>query len=117
MSTSEPHAGVVACSACEWTVTVTEPNEAIEIYRRHKRITGHEIDWERTALNVTASSADIESVLIDLEGTYPEGVPTGVLTAALSARGISIGEVLDGLYDLRMKGEIYEPLDDHFRVL
>lgn len=117
MSTNGSHAGVVACSACELHVPVTDPNEAIEIYRRHRSVTDHEIEWERTALNVTVSSTDVETVLGDLADTYPEGVPVGVLTAVLSTRGVSIGEVLDGLYDLRMDGRIYEPVDDHFLVL
>lgn len=117
MSTNESHAGVVVCSACELHVPVTDPNEAIEIFRRHKRVTGHEIEWERTALGVTASSPDTESTLTELTDTYPEGVPVGVLSAALSAHGVSIGDVLDELYALRMDGKIYEPIDDHFLVL
>lgn len=116
MSQSESHVGVVACPACELHVAVTDPNEAIEVYRRHERVTGHEIEWERTALGVTAASTDVESVLEELDGAFPEGVPIGVLTAALSARGVPISEVLDEVYDLRMEGEVYEPSDDHVCV-
>lgn len=117
MSESDSHAGIVACRRCELHISVTDPNEAVEIYRRHERVTGHEVDWERTAIDVTASSTDTESVLRDLDDRFPDGIPVGVLTAALSARGVPISTVLDELYDLRMDGKIYEPVDDHFRVL
>lgn len=114
---SESHAGVVTCSACDLHITVTEPNEAIEIYRRHRSVTDHEIEWERTALSATTQSTDVETLLTDLAETYSEGVPVGVLTAVVSTQGVSISDVLEELYSLRMDGRIYEPLDDHFLVL
>jgi hypothetical protein len=117
MSTNESHAGVVTCPACELHILVTDPNEAIEIYRRHKRVTDHEVEWERTSLNVTTSSTDTETVLTELADEYSEGVPIGVLSAALSAKGLAISEVLDELYSMRMEGKIYEPQEDHFLVL
>ncbi len=117
MSGSEPHAGVVTCPTCELHVRVAEPNDAIEVYRRHGRVTGHDVEWERVALDVTTTSADVGSALADLDDGRPEGVPIGVLAAALSPRGVPIADVLDGLYELRMEGAIYEPTDDHVRVL
>ncbi|WP_435185586.1 hypothetical protein [Halobellus sp. EA9] len=80
-------------------------------------MTGHEVDWERTAIGITAASTELEEVLRDLDEADSEGVSAGVLTAALSARGVSISEVLDELYDLRMDGRIHEPTDDHYSVL
>jgi hypothetical protein len=117
MPGSDPHAGIVTCPTCDLHVQVTDPNEAIELYRRHNRVTGHDVEWERVALDVTASSANVESALADLEHQYSEGVPVGVLAAAVSHHGVAIADVVDGLYDLRMEGAIYEPADDHFRVL
>lgn len=117
MAESEPHAGVVTCPTCDLHVQVTDPNDAIDLYRRHSRVTGHDIAWERVALDVTVSSADVESALADLEDGHAEGVPIGVLAAALSPHGVAIADVVDGLYDLRMEGAIYEPTDDHVRVL
>lgn len=117
MSGDDSHAGVVTCPACDLHLAVTEPNEAVEVFRRHERVTGHEIEWERTTLTDTAPSADVESVLAGLDEEYAEGVPVGVLTATMSTREVSIGVVLDELYSLRMEGAIYEPLDDHFSVL
>lgn len=117
MSTNESHTGVITCSACELHIPITEPNEAITIYRRHKSVTGHEIEWERVAISTTAQSTDVETLLTDLAETYSDGVPIGVLTAVLSCQGVSISEVLEELYALRMEGRIYEPVDDHFLVL
>jgi hypothetical protein len=117
MSTTEPHAGIVTCTACDLHVPVAEPNEAVEVYRRHERVTGHEIEWERTAIDVTATSSDVESVIEALDDEYSDGVPVGVLTAAASTQGVSISDVLDELYSLRMEGMIYEPLGDHFSIL
>lgn len=102
---------------CELHLPVSDPNEAIKIYRRHKRVTDHEVDWERTAIDVTSASSDLEAVLRDIDEADSEGVSAGVLTATLSAEGVSIGEVLDGLYDLRMEGKIHQPTDDHYSVL
>lgn len=116
MSEAEPHAGVVTCPTCDLHVRITDPNEAIELYRRHSRITGHDVEWERVSLDVTASSADVESALADLEDEHSDGVPIGVLAAALSPRGVTIADVLDSLHTLRMEGAIYEPTDDHVRV-
>lgn len=115
MSASDKHAGVVTCPICELHLQVAEPNEAIEIYRRHRSVTNHEIGWERTALGVTVASTDTESALEALDDEYSDGVPVGVLSAALSAQGVSISEVLDDIYSLRMDGIVYEPRDDHFR--
>jgi hypothetical protein len=117
MSESESDAGVITCPTCDLHVQVTDPNEAIELYRRHTRVTGHDIEWERVALDETASSAEVKSALADLEDGYSEGVPIGVLAAAVAPHGVAIADVLDGLYDLRMEGAIYEPVDDHVRVL
>lgn len=117
MAGSESYAGVVTCPTCDLHVQVTDPNDAIELYRRHNRVTGHDVAWERVALDVTASSADVESALAELEDEHSEGVPIGVLAAAVSPHGVAIADVLDGLYDLRMEGAIYEPADDHVRVL
>ncbi|MBB6646567.1 hypothetical protein [Halobellus ruber] len=117
MSTAEPRAGIVTCPACDLHVPVTEPNEAVEVYRRHERVTGHGIEWERVALDVTASSPNVESMLETLDGEYDDGVPVGVLTAAAATREVPISAVLDELHALRMEGKIHEPIDDHFSPL
>lgn len=117
MTATESHTGVITCSTCDLHIPISEPNEAIEIYRRHKSVTSHEIEWERVALSTTPQCTDIETLLTDLAETYSDGVPIGVLTAVVSSQGVSISEVLEELYSLRMEGRIYEPVDDHFLVL
>ncbi|QLC35361.1 hypothetical protein EFA46_013965 (plasmid) [Halarchaeum sp. CBA1220] len=113
MSAQEPQAGVVTCPACDLHAAVDEPNDAIDLYRRHTSVTGHDVEWERVAVGDAVTTADVKDALVALGDDYPEGVPLGVLTAALAERGVTIAATLDALYDLRMSGEIYEPRDDH----
>lgn len=113
MAAQEPHAGVVTCAACDLHTAVDEPNDAIDLYRRHAGVTGHDVEWERVAVGDAVAAADVKDALVELGDDYPEGVPLGVLTAALSEQGVTIAETLDALYDLRMSGEIYEPRDEH----
>ncbi|MBP2252391.1 hypothetical protein J2754_002737 [Halarchaeum solikamskense] len=112
-----PHAGAITCAACDFHAVITEPNDAIERYRRHRSVTGHAIKWEQTALGVGLDTNDIETALDALGDEYPDGVPLGVLTAALSEQGVTIETTLDAIYDLRMEGAIYEPRDDHVLVV
>lgn len=111
------HAGALACPTCDFHTTVAEPNDAIECYRRHRSVTGHAIAWERTALDAAVETDDVETALDGLGDEYGEGVPLGVLTAALAERGVTIEETLDAIYDLRMEGAIYEPRDDRVLVV
>lgn len=116
MSRQESSVGTVVCPVCDLRLTVATPNEAIELYRRHVRITGHDIEWERTTLNATAESIDVESTLKTLSSDHADGVSLGLLTVALADRDITIAETLNAVYDLRMKGAVYEPRDDHLLV-
>lgn len=116
MPRQEPGAGTVVCPVCDFRSAVATPNEAIELYRRHVRITGHDMEWERTTLNVIAESTDVESALEALSSDHSDGVSLGILTAALADQGITIAETLDTIYDLRMDGTVYEPHDDHLLV-
>ncbi|GGC65455.1 hypothetical protein [Haloferax sulfurifontis] len=109
----KPRAGVVTCPACDLHVSVSEPNEAVELYRRHANVTGHDVEWERVAFDAEAESDDVKEALIELGEDHPDGVALGRLAAALTDNGVAIGETLDAVRDLRMSGEIYEPRDDH----
>ncbi|GAA0307329.1 hypothetical protein [Halarchaeum salinum] len=113
MAAQEPQAGVVTCPVCDLHTAVDDSNDAVDLYRRHASVTGHDVEWERVAVGDTVSTGNVKAALVELGNDYSEGVPLGVLTAALAAQGISIAETLDTLYDLRMGGEIYEPRDDH----
>jgi hypothetical protein len=109
---------VVVCPDCELRKAIETPNEAVAFYRRHAAITGHDVDWERTDVDDlgAVTDDDLRGVIRTLEGRFPEGVPIGVVTAAASRRGATIGETVDAIRELRMGGELYEPRDDHLRV-
>ncbi|ADE01505.1 hypothetical protein [Haloferax volcanii] len=109
----KPHAGVVTCPACDLHVSVTEPNDAVDLYRRHANVTGHDVEWERVAFDVDVESDGVKTALTELGEDHPDGVELGRLAAALADNGVAIGETLDAVRDLRMSGEIYEPQDDY----
>jgi hypothetical protein len=115
--TERPHVGAISCPTCGFHATVTDPNDAIDRYRRHHSVTGHAVVWERTALDTAVETADVERALDTLGDEYADGVPIGVLTVALADQGVTIEETLATIYDLRMEGAIYEPRDDHLLVV
>ncbi|MFC6718358.1 hypothetical protein ACFQGT_12010 [Natrialbaceae archaeon GCM10025810] len=119
-----------ACPTCDVERTADSANELIEFYRRHSRHTGHEIEWLRADVDVDlpapdadpASAADgdgdaLERVVADLEAHYDDGVPIGLVAAAMARRGYGIGETLDALREVRLTGALYEPRDDHVAVV
>lgn len=109
---------VVVCPDCELRKGVETPNEAVAFYRRHAAITGHDVDWERADVDglETVTDDDPRAMIRTLEERFPEGVPIGVVTAAASRQGATIGETVDAIRELRMGGELYEPRDDHLGV-
>lgn len=116
--TQQRHASVVTCPDCAVSKGISDPNEAVAFYRRHRSITGHDPEWDRADFPALESvrSNDLTTVIGGLESRYSDGVPIGLVTAAMSDRHATIGETLEAIYDLRMRGELYEPLDDHLRV-
>lgn len=109
---------VAVCPDCDVDKRSNDANEAVAFYRRHHSLTGHDIEWERADLDVLDAIPDdsLETVIGELEDHYVDGVPIGVVTAAMHGRGFSIGETMDAIHDLRMRGALYEPRDDHLRV-
>jgi len=108
---------VVACPDCRDRREMTDPNEAVAFFRRHERLTGHDVAWERADLGETpVPDGDLEAVVAQLEAHYDEGVPVGVVAAAMGAQGHSMRETLDGLREIRLSGGLYEPRDDHLRT-
>lgn len=111
----------VVCEACDVSKEVDDPNEAVAFYRRHRSITGHDVAWGWTDFDGLESrsdreSDDLASVIAGLEGRFEDGVPLGIVSAAMADRGRTIGETLEAIRSLRMDGELYEPRDDHIRV-
>ncbi|MFA1611787.1 hypothetical protein [Halobellus rubicundus] len=113
MAAQSTRAGVVTCPDCDLSVPIDDPNEAIELHRRHASVTAHSVVWKSVGIDAAVSEADVTGALYELEDAYPDGVPFGTLTASLADHGISIGETLEIVSDLRMDGKIYEPRDDH----
>ncbi|MFB6234452.1 MAG: hypothetical protein ABEH81_03680 [Halopenitus sp.] len=115
MSSQDQAPYVAVCPECDATRRTDEPNEVIDFYRRHYRVTGHDVEIDRADPDhdgdVTAK--DLKGVVRQLEDEYRNGVPIGVVAAAMHRRGLSVSETLDEIHDVRMGGGLYEPQDDH----
>lgn len=108
---------VVICPDCAVSMAIDDVNEAVAFYRRHRAVTGHDVEWERTELDdATVPGEDLRSVIAGLEARVEGDVPLGLVAVAMSERGLTIGETLEAVRELRMNGELYEPRDDHLRV-
>ena len=116
---SEHEPFVATCPDCDVKFEASDPNAVLEFFRRHHRHTGHDVVWTKTAFMFTLpQSGDVKSVLSALEPNFDsDGVPVGTLTAAMAEQGYAIGETLDALYDVRMRGNIFEPRADHVRAV
>ena len=107
---------VVTCPDCEVTKATDDPDETVAFHRRHRNLTGHDVVWTRAALDVESGDAtDLKPVVAALDDQFEDGVPIGIVCAAMSERGRSIRETLASIHTLRMRGELYEPRDDHLR--
>ncbi|WP_446685180.1 hypothetical protein [Haladaptatus pallidirubidus] len=106
---------VAHCSECMERKKTEAPNEVIAFYRRHRTLTGHDIEWECTdheSIEETAEN-DLKAVILELGEEYEDGVPLGLVTAAMGKQGRTVGETLAELRALRMTGHVWEPKDDH----
>lgn len=122
MSEQTRAACVVTCADCEVAKETDDPNEAVAFYRRHNSLTGHDVDWERAALDPVEGApaeGDLEGIVRGLEQHYDDdqGVPFGAVCAAMAKQGYTVGETLSLVHDLRMTGALFEPTDDHLRVV
>ncbi|WP_224270928.1 hypothetical protein [Haloprofundus salinisoli] len=115
MSTQEQASYVAVCSECDVDLQTDEPNEIAAFQRRHYRVTGHDVKLERAELNLEeeVTGSDLKGVVRQLEEQYENGVPIGVVAAVMNERGLTIGETLDKIHEVRMTGGLYEPRDDY----
>ncbi|KZN22459.1 hypothetical protein A4G99_19790 [Haladaptatus sp. R4] len=116
MSEQEPAPFVAGCPDCGERKEAGTPNEVIEFYRRHRALTGHDVEWEYAdygSAGEPPDDADLKSVVLELGERFEDGVPLGLVTAAMGERGRTVGETLDELRELRMTGHVWEPKDDH----
>lgn len=93
-------------------------NETVAFYRRHRLVTGHDVKWVRTDLDVpeATSETDPGGLIGERQGRFEDGVPIGVVAAAMGERGHTIGETMAAIRELWMADELYEPRDDHLYV-
>lgn len=86
-------------------------DETVAFYRRHHSITSHDVKWVRTDLDVpeATSETDPGGLIGELQGQFEDGVPIGVVAAAMGERGHTIGETMAAIRELWMADELYEP--------
>lgn len=115
MSSQDQARYVAVCPECDVTRETDAPNEIVEFYRRHYRVTGHDVEIEHAEpdLDDEIGESDLKDVVRQLEEQYENGVPIGVVAAVMSEQGKSIEETLDEIHEIRMSGGLYEPQDDH----
>lgn len=118
MSRQQSSRFTVACSDCEVDVRTDDPNEVVAFFRRHRRVTGHEPTLESVDVprREVPEEGDVKDVIRAIEPEFEDGVPVGVVAAVMHGRGVTIAETLDRIYEVRMRGGIYEPRDDHLRA-
>lgn len=106
---------VVACPDCAVDRRTDDPAEVVAFFHRHRRVTGHEPVFESAdvPLRDAPEGGEVKDVIRALEPEFEDGVPVGVLAAVMHERGVSIAETLDRVYEVRMRGGLYEPRDDH----
>ena len=118
------------CPRCETSVDTDRANELVAFYRRHHRVTGHDVRVERAPSAVVDTEVDatdatgasdeppsVGDIVRDRQAEADAGVPIGVVAAVLHAHGVAIGETLQRVHDRRLTGVLYEPSDDHLRAL
>lgn len=107
---------IASCPNCEVRKETERPNEVIAFYRRHRNLTGHDVEWEfvdHESVSSVAENEDLKTVVLELGAELADGVPLALVTAAMAEQGYSIGETLAELRELRMTGHVWEPKDDH----
>ena len=133
MSAQRSSRFVVACPDCEVDRRTDDPHEVVAFFRRHRSVTGHEpafeaadafpegdVDLDDLPLgnggNAEEDEVQVKDVVRALEPAFDDGVPVGIVAAAMHGRGVTIAETLDRIYEVRMCGGIYEPRDGNVRA-
>ena len=86
---------VATCRTCAEERATDDTNEVIAFYRRHHSLTGHDVEWKRADLPILEDiplNADVLAVIEALNEHYEDGVPLGIVTAATSRQGMTVGE-------------------------
>ncbi|MDG5778085.1 hypothetical protein VB773_03390 [Haloarculaceae archaeon H-GB2-1] len=96
-----------------------DANEVLAFYRRQSRTAGEDVEWtfaDHPAVTAAPDEGDLATVVRELDAHFENGVPIGIIAAALSKQGDTIGDTMDAIHDLRMTGGLWEPRDDHLRA-
>ncbi|MFD1565278.1 hypothetical protein ACFR99_17210 [Haloarchaeobius amylolyticus] len=118
MTQRQRSAFTVACEDCGVETELDSANEIVDFYRRHHRQTGHDVTITRAELAFDPpADGDLETVVADLETRYEDGIPIGIVATAMREQGLSVGDTLAAIYDVRMTGALYEPRDDHLAAV
>ncbi|WP_336338595.1 hypothetical protein [Haloarcula brevis] len=99
-------------------VEASTANEVIGFYRRQQELLDTDLEWvfaEHPAVTAAPDSDSIDAVLRELDDYFENGVPLGILAAAMSKQGWTVGDTLAEVYELRMSGSLWEPRADHLR--
>ncbi|WP_247003493.1 hypothetical protein [Halosolutus gelatinilyticus] len=111
---------VAICPDCDVECETMEPNEVVAFYRRHYRHTGHDVvvtraDPDADLDDEVADPDDVAAIVdaLDARDGDENGVPIGIVVAAMSERGDTVGEALGAIEKVRLTGALYEPRDDH----
>lgn len=99
-------------------VEASTANEVIAFYRRQQELLDTDLEWvfaEHPAVTEAPDADSIDAVLRALDDYFENGVPLGVLAAAMSKQGWTVEDTLAEVYELRMSGSLWEPRADHLR--
>ncbi|WP_265109419.1 hypothetical protein [Halosolutus halophilus] len=118
MSPQQQAPFAATCPDCEVTSDATEANEIVDFYRRHHRHTGHDVVVARADIAFDVPATDDVLAIVDaLDARYEDGVPVGIVVAAASEQGVTVGETLDAIREVRLTGALAEPRDDHLTAV
>ncbi|WP_424000342.1 hypothetical protein ACOZ4I_13405 [Haloarcula salina] len=99
-------------------IEASTANEVVAVYRRQQGLLDTDLEWvfaDHQAVSEAPDSDSLETVLQALDESFQNGVPLGILTAAMSKQGWTVGDTVAEVYDLRMEGALWEPRSDHLR--
>jgi len=117
-TTQESAPFIARATATDELIESTAANDVVEFYRRQNGLTGTDVEWvifDHPAVTQAPDSGDVEDVLNALDEQFKGGIPLGIITAAMSKQGWTVGETIASLHELRMSGALWEPRDDHLR--
>jgi len=117
-STQDAAPFVAQCTTTGATVTTSTANEVVAFYRRRQRLLDTDVEWvsaQHRAVAQAPEAADLARVLRELDDDFERGVPLGILAAAMSKQGQTVGDTVADVYDLRMAGSLWEPRSDYLR--